>query len=79
MCGQKRRIKNPGDGNRLKRDPQRILCMGVTGSGKSTLAAEIGRITGLPVHYVDGNGWLPGWVNRSVAEQKRLALATAAG
>ena len=60
-------------------DPQRILCMGVTGSGKSTLAGELGRILNLPVHLVDEEiGWLPGWVNRSPAEQKRLALATAA-
>ncbi|MGL3804817.1 adenylate kinase [Paeniglutamicibacter sp. R2-26] len=59
--------------------PQRILCMGATGSGKSTLARELGRITGIPVHYVDEEfGWLPGWVNRGVAEQKRLALETAA-
>ena len=58
--------------------PQRILCLGVTGSGKSTLAGELGRITGLPVHYVDEEiGWLPGWKNRSPAEQKRLAMATA--
>ena len=59
--------------------PQRILCMGATGSGKSTLARELGRITGLPVHYVDEEfGWLPGWVNRDVAGQKLLALEAAA-
>ncbi|WP_411732955.1 adenylate kinase [Paeniglutamicibacter sp.] len=58
--------------------PQRILCLGVTGSGKSTLARDIAGILDLPVHYVDEEfGWLPGWVERDVGEQKRLALAAA--
>lgn len=59
--------------------PRRILCHGATGSGKSTLARELGRILGLPVHYVDDEfGWLPGWVQRDSAEQRALALQAAA-
>lgn len=58
---------------------QRILCHGVTGSGKSTLARELGSILHYPVHLVDDEfGWLPGWAQRDVTEQKALAVAAAA-
>ena len=58
---------------------RRVLCLGATGSGKSTLAGELGRILGLPVHYVDVEiGWLPGWTSRPAAEQRELALRIAA-
>lgn len=63
----------PGQGIR------KVLCLGVTGSGKSTLAGELGRILGLPVHYVDEEiGWLPGWRSRPGSEQRELALRIAA-
>lgn len=60
-------------------DIRKVLCLGVTGSGKSTLAGELGRILGLPVHYVDEEiGWLPGWRSRPGSEQRELALRIAA-
>lgn len=56
------------------------MVYGVTGSGKTTLARRIGEATGLPWHSVDDEiGWLPGWVMRSTAEQRRLAEEICAG
>lgn len=53
--------------------PKRILVYGVTGSGKSVLAARIADDLGLPLHLVDEEvGWLPGWNERPVAEQRRI-------
>jgi adenylate kinase family enzyme len=64
--------------SRVPEQPRRILVYGVTGSGKSTLAAELGRITGLPVHLVDDEiGWMPGWVEVGADEQRRRAAALA--
>lgn len=57
----------------------RVLIFGVTGSGKSTLAAQLGRHAGIPVCLADEEiGWLPGWVQRDPAEQRRMALERAA-
>ncbi|GAA1339275.1 adenylate kinase [Arthrobacter roseus] len=59
--------------------PRRILFVGVTGSGKSTLATQVGALVGLPVHLVDEQvGWLPGWIQRSLEDQRRIALECAA-
>ncbi|WP_345750261.1 adenylate kinase [Microbacterium rhizophilus] len=52
--------------------PHRILLYGVTGSGKSTAALRIGERLGIPVTLADEIGWLPGWVNRPLAEQIAL-------
>ncbi|WP_427017693.1 adenylate kinase [Pseudarthrobacter sp. P1] len=58
---------------------QRILIQGVTGSGKSTLAAMLAGTLGLPCHLADEEvGWLPGWTNRPVAQQRELAAALVA-
>ncbi|MGL5405771.1 MAG: adenylate kinase [Propionibacteriaceae bacterium] len=58
---------------------QRILVYGVTGSGKSTAATHLGEILNLPVHLVDDEiGWLPGWIERPVPEQKDIAERLAA-
>jgi adenylate kinase family enzyme len=54
------------------RAARRIVLWGVTGSGKTTLGrAAAGR---LAVPFVDGDviGWLPGWVQRDEAEQRRI-------
>lgn len=57
----------------------RILCHGVTGSGKTTLARAIAARTGLPFHSADDEvGWLPGWVERPVPEQRAIAAELAA-
>ena len=57
----------------------RVLVYGVTGSGKTTLAQEIGERLGLPWHSVDDEiGWLPGWLERPVDEQRALAEAIVA-
>lgn len=54
--------------------PTRILVYGVTGSGKSTLALQIADVLGLPLHLADEEiGWLPGWVERPVPDQRVIA------
>lgn len=61
-------------------DPRRILVYGVTGSGKTTLARRIGAAAGLPWHSVDDEiGWLPGWTERPVEDQRRRAWEVCAG
>ncbi|MDN5562712.1 MAG: adenylate kinase [Luteococcus japonicus] len=61
------------------RTAQRVLCYGVTGSGKSTAALALGALLGLPVHLVDDEiGWLPGWRQRPVPEQRELAASMVA-
>lgn len=51
-----------------------MLLHGVTGSGKSTAAVRVGETLRLPVHLVDDEiGWLPGWIERSLEEQRALA------
>lgn len=62
------------------RRADRILVYGVTGSGKSTAAGLLGERLGLPVHLADEEiGWLPGWVQRDEAEQRRIAARVVAG
>ena len=47
---------------------------GVTGAGKSVAATRLGELLGLPVHLVDEEiGWLPGWTQRPVDEQRVIA------
>ncbi len=61
------------------RTARRVLVHGVTGAGKSTTAGALGKVLGLPVHLYDEEfGWLPGWVNRPVEEQRRLVAEVAA-
>lgn len=62
------------------RRAERILLYGVTGSGKSTAAGRLGEVLDLPVHLADEEiGWLPGWVERDVTEQREIAARLAAG
>ena len=52
----------------------RVLFHGVTGSGKTSAARAYSRVTGIPVFSADDDlGWLPGWSNRPLEEQRRLA------
>ncbi|MGC0273460.1 adenylate kinase [Pseudactinotalea sp. Z1739] len=52
---------------------QRILIYGVTGSGKTTLARDLGGTLDVRSVSVDDEiGWLPGWVNRPVVQQRNL-------
>lgn len=54
--------------------PTRVLFYGVTGSGKSSAAHAYARASGLPEYSADDDiGWLPGWRQRKVEEQRRLA------
>lgn len=56
------------------RRARRVLVYGVTGSGKSTAARKLGERLGLPVHLADDEiGWLPGWVQRDVEDQRAIA------
>lgn len=62
------------------RPAERIMLYGVTGSGKSTGAQLLGAPLGLPVHLVDEEiGWLPGWVMRTVEEQRAITARLVAG
>lgn len=57
---------------------RRVLIHGVTGSGKTTLARELAGAAGLPWHSADDEiGWLPGWRERPVEEQRELARGVA--
>ena len=59
---------------------RRVLVYGVTGAGKSTAALALGERLGLPVHLADDEiGWLPGWQQRPVEEQRAIAARVAAG
>jgi adenylate kinase family enzyme len=51
----------------------------VTGSGKSTAARAYAEATGLPEFSADDDiGWLPGWQQRTVEEQRDIAAGIAA-
>ena len=51
----------------------------MTGSGKLSAARADAQATGLPEFSADDDiGWLPGWQQRSVEEQRDLAAAIAA-
>lgn len=53
---------------------QRVLFHGVTGSGKTSAAQAYSRATGIPAFSADDDlGWLPGWSNRPLEDQRRLA------
>jgi adenylate kinase family enzyme len=55
------------------RHASRVLVYGVTGSGKTRAALRLGEVLGLRVHLVDEEvGWLPGWEQRPVPEQRVL-------
>ncbi|MCB5274379.1 hypothetical protein BJG92_01912 [Arthrobacter sp. SO5] len=59
--------------------PSRVLFYGVTGSGKSSAARAFARATGLPEFSADDDiGWLPGWQQRTIEEQRGTAAAIAA-
>jgi adenylate kinase family enzyme len=59
--------------------PSRVLFYGVTGSGKSTAARAFAQATGLPEFSADDDiGWLPGWQQRTVEEQRDIAAGIAA-
>ena len=59
--------------------PSRVLFYGVTGSGKSTAARAYAEATGLPEFSADDDiGWLPGWQQRTVEEQRGIAASIAA-
>ena len=59
--------------------PSRVLFYGVTGSGKSSAARAYAQATGLPEFSADEYiGWLPGWQQRTVEDQRDLAAAIAA-
>jgi adenylate kinase family enzyme len=51
---------------------RRILVYGVTGSGKTVLARRIAELLDLDLVLADDLCWLPGWVQRSEDEQRRL-------
>lgn len=58
--------------------PSRVLFYGVTGSGKSSAARAYAQATGLPEFSADDDiGWLPGWQQRTVEEQRDIAAGIA--
>lgn len=59
--------------------PARVLFYGVTGSGKSAAAHAYAAASGLPEFSADDDiGWLPGWQQRSVEQQREIATDVAA-
>jgi adenylate kinase family enzyme len=59
--------------------PARVLFYGVTGSGKSSAAHAYAAASGLPEFSADDDiGWLPGWQQRSVEQQREIATDVAA-
>lgn len=60
-------------------NPTRILFYGVTGSGKSSAARAYAAASGLPEFSADDDiGWLPGWQQRTVEQQRQIAAEIAA-
>jgi adenylate kinase family enzyme len=60
-------------------NPCRVLFYGVTGSGKSSAAHAYAAATGLPEFSADDDiGWLPGWQQCSVEQQREIAADVAA-
>ncbi|MHA7262907.1 P-loop NTPase family protein [Arthrobacter sp. TMN-37] len=58
---------------------QRVVFHGVTGSGKTSAAHAYARATGVPEYSADDDlGWLPGWRERPLEEQRRIAAGIAA-
>ncbi|MEK0154165.1 adenylate kinase [Arthrobacter oryzae] len=58
--------------------PSRVLFYGVTGSGKSSAAHAYAAASGLPEFSADDDiGWLPGWQQRTVENQRELAADVA--
>ena len=59
--------------------PSRVLFYGVTGSGKSSAARAYAAASGLPEFSADDDiGWLPGWQQRTVEQQRQIAAEIAA-
>lgn len=50
----------------------KIAVVGFAGSGKSTLARELGEICHAPVLHLDSVHFLPNWVERDPAEERRM-------
>jgi adenylate kinase family enzyme len=63
----------------IPKNPSRVLFYGVTGSGKSSAAHAYAAASGLPEFSADDDiGWLPGWQQRTVEQQREIAAAVAA-
>ncbi|MBT2536766.1 adenylate kinase [Arthrobacter sp. ISL-69] len=63
----------------IPKSPSRVLFYGVTGSGKSSAAHDYAAASGLPEYSADDDiGWLPGWQQRTVEQQREIAAAVAA-
>jgi adenylate kinase family enzyme len=57
----------------LARQTDRMIVIGCSGSGKSTLAQKAAALLDLPYISIDRDVlWLPGWILRERAEQRRL-------
>lgn len=72
-------VDAPAASKPTRAEPSRVLFYGVTGSGKSSAARAYAQATGLPEFSADDDiGWLPGWQQRTVEEQRDIAAAIAA-
>jgi len=54
------------------------MIVGGSGSGKTTLAMKLGKITNLPLHFMDQMFWEPNWVQRNDEEMQALLTQTVA-
>ncbi|MCB5202120.1 AAA family ATPase [Neorhizobium sp. T786] len=61
------------------RRAERVMVIGCSGGGKSTLSQELAAGLDLPYVPMDREFfWLPGWVKRDKAEERRLIAQTVA-
>ena len=50
----------------------KIAIIGFSGCGKSTLARDLGERFGAEVLHIDSIHFLPGWIERDVADEQRI-------
>lgn len=51
---------------------KRIMIIGFSGAGKSTLARKLGELLNITPTYIDSIHWLPGWVENSDENKKKI-------
>jgi len=66
-------IDDIGKAAALLRQSERILVIGCSGGGKTTLSRQLEARLGMPHISMDRDFyWLPGWVKRPKAEERRM-------